>query len=205
MIEDVERDYDTYEDVKDDEEHDDFEVERVDRDLDGDDSYEEKVTNLEDNQDYFFVICVEYDDEDSDETLMCGRVQDFETDNSNNDDEPEADTQSAANVDNNSARLRGEVDMNDFEDGKVFFVWGEDENQVEDVEDEDRYTDIDEDGDDLQKEVVDNNLDGHDSYDLEIYGLDGNTDHYFRICVEYDDNSNDETLECGDVEQFETD
>ncbi len=123
----------------------------------------------------------------------------------NNDDEPEVDTFSARNVDEDSAELRGEVDMNDFRNGFVFFVYGEDENDVEDVEDEDEFRDIDERGDDLQKISVDSDLDGSDDYARRVSGLDDDTEYFFRICVEYEDEDDDETLECGQVEDFETD
>lgn len=207
MIEDVEDDYDEYDDVRDDEESDDFEVVRVDRDLDSDDSYDEEVTGLEEDEDYYFIICVEYEDEDNDQRLECGDVEDFETDGDNNsdDDEPEVETDEADDIDDDSAELRGSVDMNDYDDGRVFFVWGEDEDDVEDVENEDRYSDIDEDGDDLRKETVEINFNGNDNFELDVFQLDDDTDHYFRICVEYEDDDNDDTLECGDVEEFETD
>ncbi|MAQ77353.1 hypothetical protein CL684_02410 [Candidatus Campbellbacteria bacterium] len=206
MIEDVEDDYDEYDEVEDDEENDDFEVVRVDSNLDGQEDYEEEVDGLEEDEDYYFVLCVEYDDEDNDETLECGDVEDFETDDDNsNDDEPEVETLSAQNVTDDSARLRGDVDMNDFEDGLVFFLYGEDEDDVEDATDEDEYDDIDEQGDDLQKVIEENNFDGSDDFELNVFGLDDNQEYYFAICVEYEDDDNDETLECGDVEEFETD
>ena len=204
MIEDVEDDYSEYDDVRDDEEDDDFEVVRVDKDLDDDDSYEEEIDNLEEGEDYYFIICVEYQDNNNDETLECGDVEDFETDGDNN-DEPEVETKNATNIGEHEAELEGEVDMNDFNDGIVFFVWGEDEDDIQDVEDEDSFDDIDERGDDLQKYDIDLNFDGQDDFNFTVYGLDDNTDHFFRICVEYQDDDNDETLECGDVEEFETD
>ncbi|MFT6829384.1 MAG: hypothetical protein ACJAV6_000205 [Candidatus Paceibacteria bacterium] len=203
--EDVEGDYDDYDEVDEDDD-DDFQVIRVDRDLDGDDRYEEDVDDLDEDEEYFYVICVEYEDDDDDETLECGSVEDFETDDdNNNDDEPDVETNSARNIDNNSAELRGEVDMNDFENGRVFFVWGEDEDQVEDVEDEDEYNDIDEDGRDLQKSTVGSNHDNSDSFYLIVSSLDNDTDHYFVMCVEYEDDDDDDTLECGNVRDFETD
>lgn len=206
-IEDVERDYDEYSDVNNDEEDDDFEVVKVDSDLDGDDTYEEEVSGLEDDEEYFFVICVEYEDEDNDETLECGDLEDFDTDDngsSSNDEEPDVETDSAGDIEDNSAELRGSVDMNDFDNGIVFFVWGEDEDDIDDVDDEDSYSDINEDGDDIQKDIVDSNFDGDDNFELDVYGLDDNTDHHFRICVQYDNEDNDETLECGNVKEFET-
>jgi type II secretory pathway pseudopilin PulG len=125
---------------------------------------------------------------------------------SSSDDEPDAETESARDVEDNTAELRGEVDMNDFNNGLVFFVYGEDEDQVEDIEDDyDEYSDIDEDGDDLQKFIVDRDLDDDESYRGDVFGLDEETDYYFQICVEYEDDDDDEVIVCGGVEDFETD
>ena len=206
QIEDVEDDYDSYSDV--DEDGDDLQKILVDSDLDEDDDYSKKVSNLDRNTDYYFQICVEYEDEDDDDTLECGGVEEFDTDSgsSSNDDEPDVETLSATNITDDSAKMRGEVDMNDFEDGLVFFVYGEDEDQIEDVEDDyDSYSDVDEDGDDLQKRKVDSSLDGDATYTLNVSGFDDETDYYFQICVEYEDDDNDEVLVCGGVEDFETD
>ncbi len=203
QIDDVASDYDTYSDV--DEDGDDLQKVLVDNDLDSSDSYTEEVFGLDEDEDYFYQICVEYEDDDDDDVLECGGVEEFTTGGNSNDDEPEVDTNEADDIDDDSAELNGEVDMNDFDNGTVFFVYGEDEDAVEDVEDEDSYSDIDEDGDDLQKEEVEDNFDGSDNFSLDIYSLDDNTDHYYRICVEYEDEDNDDTLECGDVEDFETD
>lgn len=124
-----------------------------------------------------------------------------------NDDKPRVNTDSARSVNYHSAELRGEVDMRDAENGRAFFVYGEDRNDVEDVEDEDEYSDVDENGDDLQKVLVDSNLDDGDEEDYErtVYGLDNDTRIYFRLCVEFEDEDGDEKLECGDVENFRTD
>ena len=207
QIEDVEDDFDSYSDV--DEDGDDLQKVRVDSDLDGDESYSRDVTGLDDDTEYFFQICVEYEDEDDDETLECGGVEEFETDRNgggSSDDEPDATTNSATNIEDNEAELRGTVDMNDFNNGVVFFVYGEDEDQIEDVENDfDSYNDVDEDGDDLQKVKVDSDLDGSDSYNEDVTGLDSDTNHYFQICVEYEDEDDDDTLECGGVREFRTD
>jgi len=125
--------------------------------------------------------------------------------NNRNLDEPDVETDDADDITDDEAELNGEIDMNDFEDGYVFFVYGEDEDQVEDATDEDEYDDIDEDGDDLQKVRVDNRFDGSDDFSEDIDDLDRNTEYFFVLCVEYEDEDGDETLECGSVEEFETD
>jgi hypothetical protein len=118
---------------------------------------------------------------------------------------PDVETDRADDIDDHSAELNGSVDMNDFRNGLVFFVYGEDENDVEDVDREDSYRDIDERGDDLQKFTVDSDLDGDDDYSRRITGLDDDTEYFFRICVEFEDDDDDERLVCGEVEDFETD
>lgn len=124
----------------------------------------------------------------------------------NDDDEPDVTTDEAEDIEDTSAQLQGEVDMNDFNNGKVFFVYGEDEDLVEDIENEyDQYSDIDEEGDDLQVVLVDSDLDDDASYYFDIYGLDDDTDHYFQICVEYENEDDDDTISCGGVESFTTD
>lgn len=138
-----------------------------------------------------------------------GSIESFKSGNSsccdNDDDIPDVTTYDAEDVEEHSAELHGKVDMNDFDDGRAFFVYGEDEDDVEDVEDEDRYSNIDEDGDNLQKISVATNVDNTRTFWARVYGLDDNTDHYYRACVEYEDEDGDDTLECGDVENFETD
>lgn len=207
QVEDVEDDFDSYYDV--DEDGDDLQKVRVDRDLDDEDDYRERVDDLDEDERYYFQICVAYEDDDDDDVITCGGVEEFETDRnggSSNDDEPDVRTEDAENIEEDEAELRGEVDMNDFDNGIVFFVYGEDEDQVEDTEDDyDSYGEIDEDRGEYEKTRMDTDLDGSASYELRIYGLDDDTDYYYQICVEYDDEDNDETLMCGGVEEFTTD
>ncbi|MFA6325423.1 MAG: hypothetical protein WCX46_04325, partial [Candidatus Paceibacterota bacterium] len=133
-------------------------------------------------------------------------------DSENNDDDdddntnPDVTTKSASDISEDEAELAGNVDMNDFENGIVFFVYGQDENQIEDVEnDYDTYSEVDEDDEDLQKEKVDDDLDGDDSYTLEVSGLDTDEKYYYTICVEYENEDNDEKLICGSVRSLTTD
>lgn len=139
-----------------------------------------------------------------------GRTRSFTTDEAGSgrydDEEPEVDTFRARDINEDSAELGGEVDMNDYRNGRVFFVYGEDEDQVADIEyDYDEYRDIDEDGDDLQKLSVDSDLDGDAEYEGYIWGLDDDTEHYYQICVEFEDDDDDSVIICGGVEEFETD
>lgn len=128
---------------------------------------------------------------------------DYDDDDDDRDeDTPDVRTEDADAIDEDSARLRGEVDMNDFDNGLVFFLYGEDEDAIEDAEDEDEYHDISVRRDKIEKYIVDSSLDNKKSYTLRLINLEEDTDYYFRICAEYEDEDGDETLECGDVEEF---
>ncbi len=173
-------------------------------DADDGDILEETISGLNDDTRYYFRAVVE--DEDGDKRY--GAILSFTTDDtgSSNDDEPRVTTNTAQNVDSDSADLRGEIEMNDYENGIAFFVFGEDEDQIDDVEsDFNTYSDVDEDGDDLRKVLVDSDVDGTESYTQNVSSLDDNDDIYFALCVEYDDEDNDETLICGGVRTFVTD
>jgi hypothetical protein len=174
--------------------------------VDDDTDVSESIDELDDNTLYYFRIVGE--DEDGD--IRYGAIRSFRTDDngshSNDDDDtPEARTDSADTIGETSARLRGHVDMRDFENGVVFFVYGEDEDQIQDVENDfDTYDDVDEEENDLLKELVEDNLDNDDSFTDTVHDLDQNTTHYFRMCVAYEDNDNDDTVTCGSVRNFET-
>jgi hypothetical protein len=175
--------------------------ERIDDSDDGD--FDREISNLLEDTRYYFRAVARDDRGEND----YGSVLQFTThDDGDGYDEPEVTTLSAINVTDDSATLRGTVDMSDFNNGKVFFVYGEDNDQVEDVADNfDTYADIDEDGEDLQKVLVDSDLDGQDTYSEEVENLDDNTKYYFSTCVGYEDEGGDEILECGSVRTFTTD
>lgn len=168
------------------------------------------LDNLTEDRTYYYRAVARDDDGDID----YGALRHFVTDDSSYDDNddydyydaPDVETDSADDIDHNSATLSGSVSMNDFTDGLIFFVYGEDEDQIDDIEDDyDTYSDIDEDGDNLQKITVDSSLDDDDYYEEGISGLDEDTDHFFRLCVEYEDEDSDDVLTCGTTEDFTTD
>lgn len=176
-------------------------------DNDDGDTIEVEVNGLsEDTRYYYRAVAV---DEDGDKDF--GTTNSFTTDgdrnnNNNDDDEPIVTTRTATDIDDESAELRGTIDMNDFDNGRAFFVYGEDEDVVSDVEDDfNSYDDVDEDGDDLQKVLVDSDVDGFDELSENISGLSDNTDIFFSLCVEYEDEDGDSTLSCGTVREFTTD
>lgn len=171
---------------------------------DDDDYFKQKITDLDDDTKYYFRAIAE--DENGDEDY--GNILSFRThDNGSysNDDEPDVDTQGASNITDHSAKIKGGVDMNDFNNGVVFFVYGEDEDQIDDIADDyDTYSDVDEDEDDLQKVKVDSDLDGDASYYASFSGLNDDTDIFYSICVEFEDEDNNDMIICGDTEDFTT-
>jgi hypothetical protein len=177
-------------------------------DEDDDEDFDFRLVGLRDDQRYYFRAVAEDDDEEK----AYGSIEDFQTDDDRyydddrNDDEPDVSVQSAYDIDDDSARFEGEVDMNDFENGEVFFVYGTDEDQIDDLEDDyESYYDVDEDGDYLQKFRLDSNLDRDSNYQMHVTGLDDNTDYYYRLCVGYEDEDGDDVLKCSSTRDFETD
>ena len=117
--------------------------------------------------------------------------------------QPTADTLSANYIDRNSARLRGEIDMNDFRNGIVFFVYGESRSKVENIENNySSYNSVRQDDRMLQKIRVDSNLSNKRSYEKIVDDLRGDTQHYYQICVEFYDDGNN--IICGGISRFTT-
>lgn len=133
------------------------------------------------------------------------RDDDWDYDDRDDEDVPEVTTEDARDIRETRAEIRGEVDMQDAENGLVFFAYGQDEDFVDDVDSENRFRDIDEDGDDLQLIRVESNFDGDETFYAILSGLDDDTEYYFRMCVEFEDEDGDDAIICGDTESFETD
>jgi hypothetical protein len=174
-----------------------------------DENFTARITDLEEDETYYFRAVAK----DEDGYADYGSVLSFTTDednnnddNNNDDDLPEVETEDADEVDENSARISGEVDMSDFEDGYAFFVYGEDEDLIDDIaSDYDTYQEVDEDGDDLQKIAVDSSVDDDFSMWAELSGLDDDTEIFYAACVAFEDEDGDDMIICGDTESFTTD
>ncbi len=170
-------------------------------------SFDIEVDDVDTDESYYFRAVAEAPNGER----AYGTIRSFgdddndDDDNDSNDETPDVTTEDTDNIDEDSARISGEVDMNDFNNGLAFFVYGQDEDMVSDVEDENQYADIDEDGDDLQKVQVASSFDGTRTFWASFSGLDDDTEYFYRMCVQYEDEDGDDVLECGDVESFETD
>jgi hypothetical protein len=162
-------------------------------------------TGLQEDTQYWYKACASLDG-----NTFSGNTVSFNTDNfddpvTGNGEEPDVDTENPDNVDEDSAELNGFVDMNDFSNGVVFYVYGQDESAIENVEfNYNEYSQIDQDGDDLRKFIAESDLDSQGTFPEDVNGLDRDETYYYQICVEYEVNE-EETLACGGVESFSTD
>lgn len=164
-------------------------------------SFERTIRRLTQEQEYFFRAV----GSDSNGIKNFGKLRTFKTKRDIVDEKPKVTTERAENIDLHTATLTGMVDMNDFRNGIVFFVYGEDREEIRDVASKyDQYRRIREFGDDRQKLLIDEDLDRDREYKVTVDDLDLDTRHYFAIGVEYEDENNDEVLTLGSIRTFTT-
>jgi hypothetical protein len=173
-----------------------------------DENFSRRVSGLYDDTTYYFRAVAR----DNNGRVEHGAIYSFRTDddyyygNNRNNDEPDVTTGSVTDIERSSARVSGSVDMNDYNDGNVFFVFGQDEDEVDDVDrDYDSYNDIRVRGEDLAKVLIDANAKGRETYTRNIHGLERNMRYYYRLCVDFDEGRNDTAMVCGNVRDFRTD
>lgn len=183
-------------------------------DMENEEEFTARLTDLDEGTTYYFQAVAEDDNREMDK----GSVLSFQTDKNNarddhnnnnhryNDDYPDIDTDQAQSITDTSARLTGMVDMNEYGDGQVFFVYGDDEDMIDEVADDySSYLDVDEDGDQLMKLSVDSSLDGQDDYRVTVSGLEEDTEIFYSLCVAFEDEDNDDVIVCGNTDSFVTD
>jgi hypothetical protein len=159
------------------------------------------IQRLEEAEEYYyrFLAMDEYGD------ISYGDVRKFTTRRDILDQKPTAKTLRYESVGIHSATLVGEVDMNDFKDGIVFFVYGEERDDIREVANRyDEYRDIKERGDDRQKKLIDDNFDRYKKLSTTVTDLDENTTHYYAIGVEFENEDGDEELVIGQIYTLRT-
>lgn len=188
-----------------DEDGDDLQKKRAARDLRGYRDVIEEIDDLDDETDYYYIWCVEYDG--FREGVICSYIRSFRTHTETFGQTPDI---SAASVVSNQqvAQLRGDVDMDDFRNGLVFFVYGTDTNKIENLEGRGTFNGLYQSVPGLQKRLVDEDLDRSDSYTYTVSDLVPNTTYTARLCVEY---LNEDTyyrevahIACGSSDTFTT-
>ena len=116
------------------------------------------------------------------------------------------DTVSARNIEYNSAKVRGLVDMHSYENGVAFVVYGYDRNKVLAIgRNYNTFANIPESTNDKARVVVfSKNAKGFKEYETKISKLIPDSDYYFQTCVSYKNLSEENIVRCGEVETFQT-
>lgn len=165
----------------------------------GDARFDKEVRGLRSHTKYYYRAVVR----DDNHQTYYGTTQSFTTRKTSHHNEPEVTTKHAISIATTNALVQGVVDMNDFENGEIFFVYGQDERLVTDVEQMfDTYDEVTEAGQDLQKVLVDNDLDDTLTYQLRVSNLERDSSWYYNLCVGYEDGN--ASLVCGAVRKFTT-
>ncbi len=163
------------------------------------------IDDLDDNTDYFYAVCVSYDGRR--DGFVCTRVYSFTTPDDSYGQAPRV-TTGAVSVSGNTITLEGAVNMRSFRNTQAFFVYGTDESVVKQVEGQRAMINIRQNGDRLQRVLVDGDLDRSDSFRTIVRDLRFATPYVARLCVEFeneDERGRDHMyVECGEVSEFTT-
>lgn len=134
-----------------------------------------------------------------------GRVYTVTTRRDVENERPSVETDSVTDVGLYSATLHGTIDMNDFRDGIAFFVYGESYDELREIPTTyTRYSRIKDQGDDLQKILLDSDLDRKASFTRTVENLDLDTLHYGAVGLEYENERGDRVLTLGWIRSFRT-
>lgn len=161
----------------------------------------EMLTRLDDDETYYYRFLAM----DRNGDISYGDIRSFTTRAGIADERPEIETVRYSDVGIHTATLNGEVDMNDFNDGVVFMLYGEDSDKIYDVaEDYDEFEDISERGDDRQIVLLDADSDRYNEYSVRVSDLDEHTTYYYAIGVEFENEDHDEEILLGRVSSLRT-
>lgn len=119
---------------------------------------------------------------------------------------PSIEVMSAQNIEDNSATIRGVVDMRGAKDGLVFTVYGYSENDVQAIGGQyNTYADIPELNNDRARTfVLDRRAKQLEEYDRRVTRLVPDTDYHFKLCVEYKTLFDNKLIKCSDTKSFNT-
>jgi len=138
--------------------------------------FEDRIHNLDRDERYYFRCVAE-----NGGGREYGSVLSFQTDDNGSGDEPRVQTLPARNVEDTSAEVRGEVDMQG-EDGEYWFQWGTTPSNLHNQ---------------TNHRFIDSNSD--ERVESTLFGLSNNTQYYYRVVAE-----SDEGIDIGNVLVFRT-
>ena len=149
---------------------------------DGDD-FEERVTNLDEDEKYYYRAC----GEDADGNIISGSIRSFTTDEEDDDDDDDIDitTLSATDVDEDSAELRGEMEGDD--DIEVWFAFEENDSTPS--------------CNSSSQKIGETTVDDGDDFEERVTNLDEDEKYYYRACGEDADGN----IISGSIRSFTTD
>jgi hypothetical protein len=178
---------------------------RIARGIRGTQSFIKTVDDLKEDTLLYYIICVEYDGLRDGTT--CTRTQSYRTYNEDFGTSPRVRTDAVV-VTGSTARLSGSVSMRDFNDGKVFFIYGSDLERITRAEGATTMERLRQTKDRFQRVFMDADLDGNDTYTQTVRDLLPDTLYAARMCVEFEnqnDNYRDTAfVECGELRSFIT-
>lgn len=130
---------------------------------------------------------------------------DDDDDGSSSSGRPHVVTGSAEDLTANSAMVSADVDMRSYGYGNVFVVFGTSESKVSAVTRENSFDDIEMD-DKIKRFSISTGYSGPGELSTGLYSLLASTKYYYRACVEYIDDGDDDDTEitCGTVKSFTT-
>lgn len=175
----------------------------VDTYISKEEAYTTYLSSLVDDAIYYYTFCFEYTG-----GKTCGNISSFKTvENNYRSDyfyQPSVYLSYATDIEAYSAKVTGNYQMNDGEDGIVFLVYGTSQNLVNAASEEERYSDIDEENEALQTARLAVRAIGKGEFAYTMSGLDRDTQYFYRVCAEYD-SDNKSGMTCSYSQSFTTD
>jgi len=190
-----------------DEDGDDLQTSRLVTEVIGNGEFAYTMSDLDRDTQYFYRVCAEYDGDD-DTSMTCSYVYSFTTDRRDQSDKPQVIVNPAVVV-GKIATISGDVEMNDYNDGHAFFVYGTNKSYVDGVSGVSSFNWIYQYGDSLQKVSIDTDVDSDDSFTKTVRDLQSSSVYYYRMCTEYEDEGDYYSystlyLNCSNVKSFTT-
>jgi hypothetical protein len=164
-------------------------------------SYFTLVPKLRADTTYYFRVVAE----DPLGARSYGEIGSFTTRYDVDNEIPFVDTYWPEDVGGHAATASALLDMNDYDDGVAFMVYGEDWDAVSTIATEfSTYKSIRESGDNLQKVLIDDELNGVIYTKQNLLYLDANTVHYVTFGVAHEDAEGNDVITIGAIQSFTT-
>lgn len=163
------------------------------------------IDDLDDETDYYYATCVSYDG--LRDGFVCTRLNSFTTPGDSFGESPRV-SATDVSVSGNTIALAGSVTMRSFRNARAFFVYGTDSDAINRVSGERSMDSIRQNGDRLQRVLVEGDINPTKSFRVVVPDLRFATPYVARLCVEFenkDERGRDQMyVECGEVREFTT-